>query len=67
MTDYTNNPDRIIDMEEAAQLRNISVSTLRRQVRKGLFPAPERISERRIGWRLSVVLGARYDDMEGAQ
>jgi predicted DNA-binding transcriptional regulator AlpA len=47
---------RIVSEQEAAQLRGISVDTLRRQVDRGEGPTRVRLSPRRIGYRLGEVL-----------
>jgi predicted DNA-binding transcriptional regulator AlpA len=49
-------PDRIISEKEAAQLRNVSPDTLRRQAARGEGPRRIRLSPRRVGYRLSEVL-----------
>jgi predicted DNA-binding transcriptional regulator AlpA len=43
---------------EVALFRNVSISTLDRQIARGLFPRGQLISARRRGWRLSTVRAA---------
>jgi prophage regulatory protein len=47
--------DTIVSKREAAALAGFSSSTLEREVRSGRFPAPIRLSRRRIGWRQSDI------------
>jgi predicted DNA-binding transcriptional regulator AlpA len=48
--------DPILGRHEVAQARKISVATLDRMVAAGIFPAPIRLSARRVGWRRSVAM-----------
>jgi len=47
--------DLILNKREVAALRGVSVSTIDRMRREGRFPEPERLSPRRVGWKLSAV------------
>lgn len=47
--------DRILRRQEVEQLTGLSRSTLYRQVRRGAFPSPVRITERLIGWHESAI------------
>jgi prophage regulatory protein len=40
----------VLVREAAAVYAGLSVSTMENQVRKGQFPAPRQLSERRVGW-----------------
>jgi predicted DNA-binding transcriptional regulator AlpA len=42
--------DTVLSPRETAWLAGVSLSTIKRQVRDGLFPRPRRISRRRVGW-----------------
>ncbi len=42
----------IVDLEHAAGMVALSVSTLQALVRDGQFPAPIQLSGRRVGWRV---------------
>jgi hypothetical protein len=48
--------DEILDLEQAARVRNVSVPTLRRERRRGTIKF-ERLSERRVGIRRREALG----------
>ena len=48
--------EQILNKVETASLIGVSVSTLDRMVKRGDFPKPLRLSLRRVGWPLSVVL-----------
>ncbi len=41
---------RVFGISDAAERFGVSTSTLKRGVKKGTFPAPIEISERRVGW-----------------
>ncbi|WP_187272384.1 hypothetical protein [Methylobacterium sp. WL9] len=47
--------DRVVGTKEAAMLCNISVVHLRRLVKQNKVPAPVRLSERKMGWRLGTL------------
>jgi hypothetical protein len=50
--------DPWLSKRETAAFRGVSISTLDRMIRLGLFPAGEATSPGRRGWRLSVVRAA---------
>ena len=50
--------DPWLSKREAAAYRNLSIATLDRQIRRGLFPKGQLLSARRRGWRLSTVSAA---------
>ena len=45
------NPDDFVSMEELAQIRGTSLSTIKRAIQDGSFPKPEHVSPRRVAWR----------------
>lgn len=47
--------ERVLDVEEAAELTNLSPSTLRRLEDSGEFPKRRSISSQRVGWLYSDV------------
>jgi predicted DNA-binding transcriptional regulator AlpA len=47
--------DRVVDERLAAQILGLSRDTLRRKFRQGLAPPRVRLSEHRIGYRLSAL------------
>ena len=47
--------DRVVSEAEAAQILGYSKHTLRREFRAGRAPARVRLSDRRIGYRLSAI------------
>jgi predicted DNA-binding transcriptional regulator AlpA len=49
------NLDRVVDERLAAQILGLSRDTLRRKFRQGLAPPRVRLSEHRIGYRLSAL------------
>jgi hypothetical protein len=48
--------DRIVSEREAAQIRNVSEYTLRRQARRGEGPVRIKLSPNRVGYRYSSLL-----------
>lgn len=44
-----------IDLETAAEVVALSVSTVQELVRQGQFPAPRQLSGRRVGWLMREV------------
>jgi predicted DNA-binding transcriptional regulator AlpA len=52
--------DRVVGEGLAAEILGYSKDTLRREVRAGRGPARVRLSERRVGYRLSTL----YDHIE---
>jgi len=52
--------DRVVGEGQAAEILGYSKDTLRREVRAGRGPARVRLSERRVGYRLSTL----YDHIE---
>ena len=46
---------RIIRREEVTRLTGIARATLYKLVKEGKFPAPLRLGERSVGWRLSDI------------
>jgi predicted DNA-binding transcriptional regulator AlpA len=47
--------DRVVSEAQAAQILGYSKDTLRREFRTGRAPARVRLSDRRIGYRLSAI------------
>jgi prophage regulatory protein len=47
--------DEIWNRREVAQAATISASTIDRLLKQQAFPAPIRLSKRRVGWRASAV------------
>ena len=56
--------EKILSRREVAAIFGVSVVTLWRMVRRGMFPAPFRISPGRVGWRASTV--ERWIDQQEA-
>lgn len=50
--------DRILSVQQTAELYGVSIPTLRRLRRAGKFPLEIRIGDRRIGWKACEVLAA---------
>jgi predicted DNA-binding transcriptional regulator AlpA len=50
--------DPYLDRRDTARLKGISVRTLSRLIKRGLFPQGDWIAPRKRGWRLSVVQAA---------
>lgn len=50
-------PDQILKRPRVQELTSLPVSTLYAWVAQGRFPAPVRLGERSVGWRLSDVQG----------
>ena len=50
-------PDPILKRPRVQELTSLPVSTMYLYVSKGKFPAPVRLGERSVGWRLSDVQG----------
>ncbi|MBF0583715.1 MAG: AlpA family phage regulatory protein [Magnetococcales bacterium] len=50
-------PDPILKRQRVQELTSLPVSTLYFYISKGKFPAPVRLGERSVGWRLSDVQG----------
>jgi prophage regulatory protein len=48
--------ERVLSVQQAAELFGVSVATFRRQHWAGKTPPPIRLSERRIGWRVRDLL-----------
>jgi predicted DNA-binding transcriptional regulator AlpA len=44
--------ERILSAKQAADLFGVSIATFRRGYWAGEIPAPIRLSERRLGWRI---------------
>jgi predicted DNA-binding transcriptional regulator AlpA len=47
--------DRVVNEQMAAEILGVSKDTLRRKFRQGLAPPRVRLSEHRIGYRLSAL------------
>ncbi|WP_132250473.1 helix-turn-helix domain-containing protein [Methylobacterium segetis] len=47
---------RVLGTKDAADLCGVSVPTLRRMRKKQAIPAPLRLSERKLGWRVGDLL-----------
>ncbi|KAB0680153.1 helix-turn-helix transcriptional regulator [Aureimonas leprariae] len=47
---------RVIGAAEAAAFLNISLPHFRRQYRLGRVPAPIRLTERKLGWRVGTLV-----------
>lgn len=47
--------DPILSKKQTAMFAGFSVSTMERQMKRGLFPKPTRLSDRRVGWPLSAL------------
>jgi predicted DNA-binding transcriptional regulator AlpA len=52
--------DRVVSERQAAEILGLSYFTLRREVRAGRGPARVRLSEKRVGYRLSSI----YEHLE---
>ena len=48
--------ERLLDIREVARLLDVSACSVRYWSTKGLIPAPIRVGERALRWRLSEVL-----------
>ena len=48
--------ERVLNVQQAAELFGVSVATFRRQHWVGKTPPPIRLSERRLGWRVRDLL-----------
>lgn len=48
---------RVVGAAEAATLINVSLAHFRRLYRTGKVPAPIKISDRKLGWRVGTLLG----------
>lgn len=51
----TSDLDRILGIDEVVRLSGLSPATVWRAIKAGTFPAPVRISARRVGWRASDI------------
>ena len=49
-------PDRFVRLPEVLSLTQLNRATISRNVDLGLFPAPFKISERSIAWRMSEIV-----------
>lgn len=49
-------PSRMLNKREVAALVGISASTIDREIARGCFPQPIRLSARRVGWTEQVIL-----------
>jgi predicted DNA-binding transcriptional regulator AlpA len=58
--------DRVVSEAEAAEIIGYSKHTLRREFRAGRAPARVRLSDRRIGYRLSAIYACREAHTENA-
>lgn len=47
--------DRLMRLAEVLQILGLSPATIYRQVKDGSFPAPLKISKRRVAWRESDI------------
>ena len=47
--------EKLLTVDEVAELFNVSADTLRREWQAGRFPQPLRISRRSIRWKLSTL------------
>lgn len=45
----------IVDLATAAEVVSLSESTLQEMVRKKTFPAPRKMSDRRVGWLMREI------------
>ena len=48
--------EQLISIQGVSQLTSLSVSSIRRLVKKGLFPSPIRLTERKIVWLKTNVI-----------
>jgi prophage regulatory protein len=48
--------DQVVGTKEAASLLNYSIPHFRRLYRAGKVPTPIRLSDRKLGWRVGVLL-----------
>jgi prophage regulatory protein len=51
------NRQRVLSAAEAALFLNLSLPHFRRLYRNGGVPAPIKLSTRRVGWQMSVLIG----------
>ncbi|WP_152044878.1 helix-turn-helix transcriptional regulator [Aureimonas psammosilenae] len=63
MSTATNSPlpadmarNRVVGSKEAATFLNVSLPHFRRLYQTGKVPAPIKISERKLGWRVGVLV-----------
>ena len=47
---------RVLNSKQTAEVANTSERQIRRMVRAGTFPKPIRLTDRKIGWKLSDLL-----------
>lgn len=47
--------DRILSIKDLMQILNLGRTTIYSLLKRGEFPAPLRLSPRRIGWRISQI------------
>lgn len=52
---FTVENDVVIDKPQVCRLVGLSRATIDRQVAKGYFPRPLKLSSRRVGWRRSQI------------
>lgn len=50
VADHEPQDDTMLNIREVERLTGLSESTIERRIRKGVFPAPVKLSARRIGW-----------------
>lgn len=53
--------DRFLKEREVIEVTTLSHATLWREVKKGAFPKPVRISPGRVGWRESAIARWQHD------
>ena len=54
---YPPSPDRIVRLPEVKHLLgDVSSASIYRWMQRGLFPRPQRIGMRAVGWKLSDVM-----------
>ncbi|MHC5193231.1 helix-turn-helix transcriptional regulator [Pseudomonas frederiksbergensis] len=53
--------DRFLKEREVIEVTTLSHATLWREVKKGAFPKPVRISPGRVGWRESAIANWQQD------
>jgi prophage regulatory protein len=49
--------NQLVRLPEVTDVTTLSKASIYRLLKKGCFPAPVRIGERRVAWRLSDVMG----------
>lgn len=67
--------NRVMIRKEAAEFCGLSPATFRRLNETGRFPTPIRLSERRLGWRVSALIewldcreqGQEWKEFQGAR